>query len=199
MFVHGPLCRKSEYSSGVRSPVVSLSQCTPLFPKNASEANLCPLIRFSNGGEFNKPCVFSSASNKITISMCHCYSICAWRKIIVFALTLLVAYSTISVSWAPGLAHSIPHPKPAKMQGSFNHMIAADIAELLNLQEPGTHKTCFPLGKDMNRCITHQSWFCTSSARPTRQSNTAASLVATAKQLLKHTHTHTLAQTIILT
>ena len=133
---------------------------------------------------------FSSASNKITISMCHCYSICAWRKIIVFALTLLVAYSTISVSWAPGLAHSIPHPKPAKMQGSFNHMIAADVAELLNLQEPGTHKTCFPLGKDMNRCITHQSWFCTSSARPTRQSNTAASLVATAKQLLKHTHTH---------
>ena len=151
-------------------------------------------------GNSTNHAVFSSASNKITISMCHCYSICAWQKhrIIVFALTLLVAYSTISMSWAPSLAHSIPHPKPAKMQGSFNHMIAADIAELLNLQEPGTHKTCFPLGKDMNRCITHQSWFCTSSARPTRQSNIAASLVATAKQLLKHTHTHTRQEWIII-
>ena len=43
-------------------------------------------------------------------------------------------------------------------------------------------------------CIPRQSWFYTSSARPTRQSNTAASPVATMEQLLKHT----CAQKIIL-
>ena len=46
----------------------------------------------------------------------------------------------------------------------------------------------------MNMCIPRQSWFYTSSARPTRQSNTAASPVATMEQLL----THTCAQKIIL-
>ena len=147
---------------------------------------------FSSGEEFNKtlnqpllyPCVtvLQHAPGETTESL-----LLFWHR-------LLHTQPTISMSRAPSLTHGIPYPKPAKMQGSFSHNIAAHTAALSyqGVLEPAeTHITWCSSGKDVNWCITRLSWYCTRSATPTRLSDTAASFVATAKQLLKHTQTHT--------